>query len=423
MNAALSRCVDDRALVVIAGWDFHEATLLAPGTTAGNALRAAAVRGARVRALFAHFPVINVPVVGPVSPLPGNNTGSTAFINGLPNGAAIHDALVLHRVLPGITGAAIGPVQVGMHHQKAWVVFDGWRLTAFCGGIDVNFNRTTLSGGSPLHDVQLELDGVTAHHVYDVLRERWNTHPQVPAGVTLPALPAPAASGGHQRARVVTTFGNPTKFAGLGPVPGRAGSFPPYPFAPTGSEAYRQLLFHLIDKAERFIYVEDQYLVDEDTALKLAAAMSRIQALIMVFCDSNSGINNELHQAWARRKRFLDHLAPHAAKVAAVAGRRFIHAKVWIFDDVVALVGSANINRRGYRHDSEIGVAFGDLVEPGRVKELRAGCGRPTSVQPRRRRRPPPSRLSRCGRHHRPRAPFSPTTRRPDPTRLQCHSR
>ncbi len=372
LNAALARCVSDKALIVIAGWDFHETTLLAPGRTAGDALRAAATKGARVRALFGHFPIVKSPQGEELPIMPGqDNTGATAFVNGLPKGAAIHDSLVLHRVISGaLTG--LGAIQVGMHHQKAWVVFDGARLTAFCGGIDINPNRTTLSATPPLHDVQLELGGAPAGFVYDVLRTRWNTHPEAPAGVTLPEIPTPSAPPGKQRARVVTTFGNPALFAGLGPPQGGTGTRPPYPFAPTGSKAYRDLLFQLIDRTERFIYLEEQYLVDEEIAIKLASALPRIKALIIVIAATGL-VNGELFRGWERRKRFLDRLAPHAAKVATCVGSQLIHSKTWVFDDTIAVVGSANVNRRGLKHDSEMGVAFGDLIEPGPVKRLREG--------------------------------------------------
>jgi phosphatidylserine/phosphatidylglycerophosphate/cardiolipin synthase-like enzyme len=37
-----------------------------------------------------------------------------------------------------------------------------------------------------------------------------------------------------------------------------------------------------------------------------------------------------------------------------------VHSKTWIFDDSFALVGSANCNRRGYSHDSEVAAGIFD---------------------------------------------------------------
>lgn len=93
--------------------------------------------------------MIHIPLVGEWRPLPGNNTGAVAFINGLPGGAAIHDSRVLHH-----SAASLGipvpdrTVQLGANHPEAWVVWTGERLTAWCGGIDINPNRT---GPNALH--------------------------------------------------------------------------------------------------------------------------------------------------------------------------------------------------------------------------------------------------------------------------------
>jgi hypothetical protein len=142
---AVGRCAGENALIVIAGWDFHESTPLKTGTTVGDALREAATqRRVRIRALFNHFPVIDLHITQ-LFPVPGNNAGAVAFVRGLPDGAAIHDAWVLHHVIPGHIGAALGPVQLGVHHQKAWITYDGEdRLTAWIGGVDFNPNRTSL---------------------------------------------------------------------------------------------------------------------------------------------------------------------------------------------------------------------------------------------------------------------------------------
>ncbi|WP_437380039.1 phospholipase D-like domain-containing protein [Inquilinus limosus] len=41
----------------------------------------------------------------------------------------------------------------------------------------------------------------------------------------------------------------------------------------------------------------------------------------------------------------------------------YVHAKCWVFDDELAVIGSANCNKRGWEHDSEIGAfVFDDRV-------------------------------------------------------------
>ena len=59
------------------------------------------------------------------------------------------------------------------------------------------------------------------------------------------------------------------------------------------------------------------------------------------------------------------HLAPLSAPGS------YVHAKSWVFDDEFAIVGSANINRRGYSHDSEAVVGIYDPRRPSLAKRLR----------------------------------------------------
>lgn len=363
LNTALATCFDERAFVVLAGWGFQENTELVPGVTVRAALERAASAGASVRAIWNHFPRLVVPDVGEF-PLPGtgDNARPVQFIQQLPRGAAIHDARALHHALGSLlipNPLGLPPLQLGMHHQKIWVVWNGDQLIAFVGGLDIDPNRV---GPDALHDVQIQVHGPTAYDIYEVLRLRWQDHPDRPAGVDLPPLVRPGGTGSH-RARVLTTFGDPTAFAGL--------NGPPYSFAPNGSKAIRQMLSHLIARSTRFIYVEDQYFVDEQIGVELAAAMPHLDAVIILFCDSPR-VNPELYQAFLRRRKVLDHLAPFRDKLAVVVRKdRFVHAKTWIFDDEIAMVGSANVNRRGFDHDSEIAVAYGDKRPKNAVRLLR----------------------------------------------------
>lgn len=396
-ESAVAACEGPDSLVVIAGWSFYASTRLTDATTVGMALRAAAARGVQVRALFTRFPAVKI---GPLPSIPvkRGNRAATAFVDALPGGAAIHDGWLLRRDLAVAGGRLVNPVQTGVHHQKVWIVRNGTELRAWCGGVDFHPNRTDHPGPA-MHDVQAELTGPGAADLYALLQERWNTHPQRPRRITIPPLGSerdddgaaaagtdaagsdaagadgdgPDSSGSDtpdadgtplrpHRTRILTTYADPAAYAGLGG--------PPYPFAPTGSTALRDFLHLAIDRAQRFVYLEDQYLVDEEIARHLAAAMPRLDALIAVISRSDE-VSRELFQVWDRRRRFLAHLAPHAAKVAVVTSRQYVHAKTWVFDDEIALVSSANVNRRSMSHDSEAGVAFGDLTGPGEVRRMR----------------------------------------------------
>jgi phosphatidylserine/phosphatidylglycerophosphate/cardiolipin synthase-like enzyme len=90
--------------------------------------------------------------------------------------------------------------------------------------------------------------------------------------------------------------------------------------------------------------------------------------------------------AWAHREAFVDKLiAKGKDKVVCCQYRRrddlgapdrdekglfYIHSKTWIFDDQYLVTGSANCNRRGYSHDSELDFGVVDTTGDS-VKNLR----------------------------------------------------
>lgn len=79
-----------------------------------------------------------------------------------------------------------------------------------------------------------------------------------------------------------------------------------------------------------------------------------------MICNTDS-INNELFQAWRRRKDFVKDLQSDTKRVSVCQLKsQFVHSKTWIFDDKLAIVGSANVNRRGFTHDSEQGAVIFD---------------------------------------------------------------
>jgi phosphatidylserine/phosphatidylglycerophosphate/cardiolipin synthase-like enzyme len=55
----------------------------------------------------------------------------------------------------------------------------------------------------------------------------------------------------------------------------------------------------------------------------------------------------------ARGRVVTPHYGPHT----------YVHAKCWVFDDELAVIGSANCNRRGWDHDTELNAfIFDDRV-------------------------------------------------------------
>lgn len=272
-----------------------------------------------------------------------DNAPAVAMINALPTGAAIHDERVLPVRPLGIP--LVDGKPVGSHHQKVLLVYGTAGLVAFQGGIDLDPNRLSHGQGPGLHDVHTRVMGPAAHWLYRIFVERWLDHPEAarhpPVNTAL--APPPRHAQGDMFVHVARTYGNGTL----------RNLVPPYAFAPQGEQTAKELLLHAIQTATRFIYVEDQYLVDLDVSRALVAALPRIQKLVILVCDEGAVVG-EILQVGRRRKDFLDPLVAAAPdKVHVCTSSRYVHAKVWIFDDRFAIVGSANVNRRGLSHDSE----------------------------------------------------------------------
>jgi hypothetical protein len=99
---------------------------------------------------------------------------------------------------------------------------------------------------------------------------------------------------------------------------------------------------------------------------------------LIILCTRIEQIEEEFQfQAGPHRRSFLEQLAEaggekvvicqyksaEAVGIASDAGTAwpfYVHSKTWIFDDELAIVGSANCNRRGYSHDTELDFAVYD---------------------------------------------------------------
>lgn len=152
-------------------------------------------------------------------------------------------------------------------------------------------------------------------------------------------------------------------------------------------------LTYAIAQTQEFIYLEDQYLVCDLTmgggalpamvdVLAAKVGQSQFQKLI-ILCTRIADIEAQFkHQAWSHRRAFLSRLlaadpagtkvtvcqyrsrrdlgAPVPSGADAAGAPWYVHSKTWVFDDQLLAVGSANCNRRGYSHDSELELVLHD---------------------------------------------------------------
>ena len=275
----------------------------------------------------------------------------------------------------------------GSHHQKFVVLRHPGRPEhdiAFLGGIDLCHSRRDDASHAgdpqpqpmakvygprpPWHDVQLALTGPVVGDVETVFRERWED-PQAltrspvrwavdtvrgtrPARRPLPPqLPDPAPTGPHPM-QLLRTYGH------------RLGG---YPFAPRGERSVARAYAKAFARARHLIYLEDQYLWSPQVCAVLEVALRRAPDLRVVAVlphqpDQDGALSHAPNLvSRARLLRQLEAVAP--GRVAAYgienpAGTPvYVHAKVCIVDDTWATVGSDNLNRRSWTHDSELSAA------------------------------------------------------------------
>ena len=366
------------------GWRADVDQLLADGgPTVVEALTGAASRGAQVRGLLWHA---HADVVG--SQVGPNRTLALAV------NRAGGEVLLDQRVLP-----------FGCHHQKMVVVRHAGRPqddVAFIGGIDLDHgsrddadhhgDRQSV-GADPVygpnpayHDLQLRLQGPVVREAEETFRERWEN----PAPVTRlpwhvipdrirglrrraaplpPALPDPPAAG-TCAVQLLRTY------------PRRR---PRYPYAPRGERSIALAYTKAVGRAERLIYLEDQYLWSFDVARIFAAALQRSPQLQLIgvvprWPDNENQFYNDsamlghaealamVREAGGDRVQVLD--------VENVVGLPvYVHAKLCIIDDVWAAVGSDNFNTRSWTHDSELTAAVLDAERDPRAPTDPAGLG------------------------------------------------
>ncbi len=300
------------------------------------------------------------------------------------------------------------------HHQKTAIVDN---QLAFVGGIDVmmnsdgDFDRWDTKGHPFYTQLRVSKAGKVSHSWHDVhvlfggpavadvelnFRQRWNAvldlHKADPSLLLSAPTPGPLASAPHPgRLPHTTHLANIQVIRTIPP-----GS---YPFVPpdgiaTILDAYRRAF----SQARRHIYIENQYLWQrtflgfENPALglphtdmqellhSLADALAR-EVVVTIVLPDNPNVGREFTDEGIKA---LLELAPQALDNGTLQiytlgsslekdGQTYyrsiyVHAKTTIIDDTWITLGSANLNNRGMRNDTELNVA---LLHPALARHLR----------------------------------------------------
>jgi phosphatidylserine/phosphatidylglycerophosphate/cardiolipin synthase-like enzyme len=286
----------------------------------------------------------------------------------------------------------------GSHHQKLVIVRHAEgpdRDVAYAGGIDLCHGRhddarhagdvqaiaiaASYGPRPPWHDVQLEVRGPAIGDLEHTFRERWEDPTPLDhrnpwrrairrfAGQQRrpdplpPERDDPAACGMHA-VQVVRTY--PAKR-------------PRYPFAPEGERSIARAYLKAFARARSLVYLEDQYLWSLDAAHALADALRRrptlrVVAVVPRYPDRDGRAASAA--ASVGRERVTKILRRAGGDRVAIYDLEntdgtpvYVHAKVCVIDDVWVVVGSDNLNRRSWTHDSEISCSVIDAIRDERA--------------------------------------------------------
>jgi phosphatidylserine/phosphatidylglycerophosphate/cardiolipin synthase-like enzyme len=363
------RSMRDGDLLMFTDWRGDPDELLdGPGTEVGRVLSEAAQRGVIVKGLIwrSHLDRLTF------SEQENRHLGEEIE-------AAGGECLLDQRVRPG-----------GSHHQKFLVLRHPGRPEldiAFVGGIDLCHSRhdgpehtgdpqrqpmaKVYGPRPPWHDIELAVRGPAVGDVETVFRERWED----PAPLTrnpidqisellrrddhtpsqLPAQLADPGAVGTKNVQLLRTY--PKRRRG-------------YPFAPDGERSVARAYNKVIERAHSLIYLEDQYFWSTGIVTCFADALRADQNLHLIAViphhPDQDGRVSEPPNLVGRQQALAELRAAGGDRVAVYgienhAGTPvYVHAKVCVIDDVWASVGSDNVNRRSWTHDSELSCAVYD---------------------------------------------------------------
>lgn len=256
------------------------------------------------------------------------------------------------------------------HHQKIVVVDDS---VAFVGGLDFTLGRWDTPGHlpgdtrrrdlddtipQPYHDVQMMVSGKVARALGELARDRWER-------ATGETHRVPERTGGGETCWPDGTVADLTtaQVAIARTVP-----------ADNGQEAIREVEQLLVDAclaARRWIYIENQYLtarvVGEVLSLRLTEPDGPEVAIVLPEQTVGWLSQNTMDVLRERLLRRLatadlhDRLRVYSPRIPGLEGECLnVHAKVLIIDDMLARVGSANLNNRSMGLDTECDLALAD---------------------------------------------------------------
>jgi phosphatidylserine/phosphatidylglycerophosphate/cardiolipin synthase-like enzyme len=281
----------------------------------------------------------------------------------------------LSREAVGLDDSSFPEMHTASHHQKLAVIDSE---TLYIGGLDLNERRyDTLTHDRPApdtwSDVQIMLGGPSARAAARDAREHLLTFESVCAGKSEPT-PLPSLK---------RTISAPRRFQ------------LPFLSPRTVLSEIEEAHLDAFQAARHLIYIETQFLrssVISDALAEAAEKKPDLSLMVIlpslpedVAFDGNQGIDaryglslqreatTKVARAYGKRAMLAVPVRPVMARSEGSREHKgspviHVHNKVLIRDDSYAMVGSANLNGRSMRWDTEVAV---EITDPVRVQHIR----------------------------------------------------
>ena len=238
------------------------------------------------------------------------------------------------------------------HHEKTIVIDD---RVAFVGGMDLttesgdryDLNDHPARATVGWHDAAARIEGPAVADVAEHFRMRWHEV----SGETLRPV-APSEPAGEVELQVVRTV--PEKI---------------YKAVPQGDFRIAESYVRAFREAEKYIYVENQFLWSPEIAAVLLDKLTYppTDDFRIVFVlpskpasgrDDTRGVLAELVEADDENDRLL--ACTLYARSGSLIDPIYVHAKIAIVDDAWLTIGSANLNEHSLFNDTEMNVVARD---------------------------------------------------------------
>jgi len=259
---------------------------------------------------------------------------------------------------------------ISAHHEKNVIIKGNKGLIGYCGGMDFNKNRVEMKIKDKVyhrtphyHDVACKLKGPATFVLLEKFKTRWRNHPKAKS------IDLTGNNETEPQDETVITTRNATEYLTYAKIVGTYNN-------PTGGDTDRSFsdaYLKIIDNAQHYLYIEDQYLVDLGVAKRISKKIreARFKFVLLVVQDSDE--SSDLVIPNRKRAEFINAITRGASKnekskvIYTVLDKTNykkelfhpgIHSKILIADDDIAIIGSGNVNRRAFSMESETSVVL-----------------------------------------------------------------